>query len=134
MNKETIKDRSERILRKAGFDFGFDPDACKDCPGYCCRGESGRIWLNQGEIFQISNFLKVNVADFIGDYLRQKDNRLSIRERFTGNDFECIFFERSRHQCSIYAVRPMQCRRFPFWDYFRNHKDQVIKECPGIVG
>jgi Fe-S-cluster containining protein len=76
--------------------------------------------------------LKMNAVDFIGDYLRQESNRLSIRERFTGHDFECIFLESPQHKCSIYQVRPVQCRRFPFWNYFKKHKDQVIEECPGI--
>ena len=120
------------IVRKDGFDFGFDPDVCKACPSHCCRGESGRVWLDTQELFQICNFLNMNSIDFIQTYLNRVDNRLSIKERFSGYDFECIFLEGPEKKCSIYEVRPFQCRRFPFWDYFRKHKDQAIKECPGI--
>jgi Fe-S-cluster containining protein len=120
------------VIRRDGFDFGFDPDACADCPSRCCRGESGRIWVSQQEILRICNFLEMNVIDFIGDYLRQEENRRSIRERYTGHDFACIFLDGAQHKCSIYQVRPIQCRRFPFWDYFRKHKNQALKECPGI--
>ena len=120
------------VIRRDGFDFGFDPDACGDCPSRCCRGESGRVWVSQQEISRICIFLEMNAVDFIRDCLRQENNRRSIRERFTGHDFECIFLKGTRHKCSIYEVRPMQCRRFPFWDYFKKHKDQALKECPGI--
>ena len=120
------------IIRKHGFDFGFDSGACTDCPGYCCRGESGNVWINQREIHQICSFLKTNPIDFIQKYLNRIGNRFSIKERFTEHDFECVFFEGSQRQCSIYAVRPLQCRQYPFWEHFIKHKDQVIKECPGI--
>jgi len=120
------------VIQREGFDFGFDPGACGDCPSHCCRGESGRIWVNQQEIFQICNFLKMNAVDFIGRYLRREGNRLSITERFSGHDFECVFLEGPPYKCSIYDVRPMQCRQFPFWDYFRKHRDEAFKECPGV--
>jgi Fe-S-cluster containining protein len=121
------------VIRRDGFGFGFDPDACRDCPSRCCRGESGRIWVSQQEISRIRNFLEMNAIDFIRDYLRQESNRMSIRERFTGHDFECVFLEGPPYRCLIYAVRPMQCQLFPFWNYFKKHKGEVNKECPGIT-
>jgi Fe-S-cluster containining protein len=29
-------------------------------------------------------------------------------------------------------MRPEQCRRFPFWEYFKTHREQLVRECPGI--
>ena len=121
------------IVLREGFDFGFDPGACTACPGRCCCGESGYIWVNQQEILQISCFLKINSIDFIEKYLDRIGNRFSIKERITEHDFECVFFDGAKRHCSIYAVRPLQCIRYPFWNRFRRHKDQVIKECPGII-
>jgi Fe-S-cluster containining protein len=121
------------IIRKNGFDFGFDPSACADCPSHCCRGESGNVWVNQQEIRQICRFLNTEPIDCIQLYLIQIDNRLSIKERRTSEgDLECVFLEGTDKKCSIYAVRPRQCRRYPFWNEFRGHKDEVSKECPGI--
>ena len=120
------------IIEKAGFDFGFDPGTCTDCPSHCCRGQSGRIWVNQQEILQICNSLNMNAIDFIQKHTDRTGNRLSIKERHSGHDFECVFLEGAQKKCSIYEVRPTQCRQFPFWNYFRKHKDQAIKECPGI--
>ncbi len=121
------------IIRRDGFNFGFDPDACTDCPGYCCRGESGYIWVNQQEILKICCFLKINSIDFMKKYLDRIGNRFSIKERFTEHDFECVFLEGPKRRCSIYAVRPLQCLRYPFWKHFRRQPDQVIKECPGVT-
>jgi hypothetical protein len=44
------------ILKEKGFDFGFDPRACKNCPGYCCAGEPGHIWVNKEEIKKLPGF------------------------------------------------------------------------------
>lgn len=120
------------IIRKRGFDFGFDPGACKSCPGHCCCGESGYIWLTHRDVLVISSYLKLHAVDFVQKYLDRIDNRFSLKERRTENDFECVFFSASQKQCVIYEVRPSQCRQFPFWEHFRKHKDERITECPGI--
>jgi len=121
------------IIRRDGFDFGFDPSTCKKCPGHCCRGESGNIWVNHQEIIQICSLLQTNPVDYIQKYLNRIDNRFSIKERFTEHGFECVFFEGPQKLCSIYAVRPLQCRQYPFWEHFKKHTGHVIKECPGII-
>jgi Fe-S-cluster containining protein len=121
------------IIIKEGFNFGFNPDACRRCTGKCCHGESGRIWADQQEILQISTFLKINPIDYIQRYLNRIENRYSIKERFTQDDFECVFFDGSKNICSIYPVRPFQCRKYPFWEHFRLNMEQAIRECPGIV-
>jgi Fe-S-cluster containining protein len=46
---------------------------------------------------------------------------------------DCIFFVEGR--CSIHAVKPTQCRLYPFW--FRNVRSEqawqrTCRECPGI--
>jgi uncharacterized protein len=121
------------IKRKQGFDFDFDPGACRQCPGNCCRGESGHIWVNKHEISQISLLLKINTIDCINNYLVRVGNRFSIKERFLEPDFECVFFDGSQNRCAIYAVRPLQCSQYPFWERFKKDKGQLSKECPGII-
>jgi Fe-S-cluster containining protein len=121
------------IIRMDGFDFSFDPSACEECPGYCCCGESGKIWVSQQEILQICSLLQMNPIDFTLGYLNRIGNRFSIKERPAERGFECVFFQSSQNRCSIYAARPFQCRQYPFWEHFKKHKEQVIKECPGII-
>jgi len=135
MNQSKRLARSNKrdiYIRKKGFDFVFDPGACLDCPGHCCRGTPGSIWVSQQEILQICSFLEVNTIDFIQKFLKQIGNRVSIKERIKGHDFQCVFFDDLKCQCTIYAVRPFQCRQYPFWEYFRRYKDHVINECPGV--
>ena len=120
------------IIRKDGFNFSFDPGACANCSGRCCRGETGNVLVNQHEILQISQLLKINIFDCIQNYFIKTDNRFSIKERLADRDYNCIFLDDTTGKCSIYAARPDQCRRYPFWEHFRKHQDELFKECPGI--
>jgi len=123
---------SREIIQKEGFDFGFDPSACESCPGYCCHGESGNIWVNHEDILRMCRLLQTNPIDFIPQYFNRINNRLSIKERVGEYGLECVFFDSPQRCCSIYTVRPHQCRTFPFWEHFKRHKDELIRECPGI--
>jgi len=119
-------------IQRSGFDFVFDPGACETCPGYCCSGASGNVWVSCQEIEGICLFLQVNFIDFMERYLRRVENRFSLRERVGANGLECIFFDGIEKKCSIYTVRPSGCRTYPFWEHFKTHPEEVVKECPGI--
>ena len=120
------------ITRRAGFDFGFDPTACTVCSGHCCCGAPGKVWVNQQEILEIARVLQINIVDCLQLYCNRVDNRLAVREQFSEHGLACIFFDGPARRCAIYSVRPEQCRRFPFWDHFKKHRDQLVRECPGI--
>lgn len=120
------------VIQQAGFDYCFDTEACGECGGFCCRGASGHVWIGQGDVVRMSGFLKLNTVDFLAGYTERTDNRLVLRERRSADGFACIFFDRGRNRCTIYPVRPGQCRSFPFWNYFRNHREELLRECPGI--
>lgn len=124
------KDQLTGIIWKSGFDFGFNPAACKTCGGRCCRGESGRVWVDAAEIREIARFLGTNTVDLMQSHLQRIDNRLSIREQWDGEGFRCVFLECGAEvRCAIYPVRPRQCRQYPFWSRCR----PPAEECPGIV-
>jgi uncharacterized protein len=120
------------LLRRKGYAYAFDPAACANCAGRCCRGESGYIWVNRGEIDRIIAFLGTNPVDFMAHSVRQVDNRLSLCERWTGEEAVCLFFDVQAHRCRIYPVRPAQCREFPFWPHFRECPEELARECPGV--
>lgn len=121
-----------KLLRREGFDFGFDPSACRDCAGRCCRGESGHIWVSRTEIEQIASHLQCNTIDFMVTYVVHAGNRLSLREKETGSDLACVFFDLQACRCTVYPVRPSQCRHFPFWTQYRSNRTQLSADCPGI--
>jgi len=119
-------------MHKEGFNFTFDPLTCKNCRGICCQGSPGYIWVNSKEIYQISEFLGINSIDFISKYLRKVSYRFSLIENMSEAGLSCIFFDRDAVKCSVYPVRPGQCRQYPFWDRFRTHIDELMAECPGV--
>ena len=120
----------ENLISKEGFPYKFNQDACKECEGNCCIGESGYIWVNPTEIKNISKFLGLDEEEFKEKYLIKVGYKYSIKEKPYKDGFACIFFENG---CKIYEVRPTQCRTFPFWDYFKDRVDELKRECPGIV-
>ncbi len=121
-------------MSKEGYNYKFNPSECEACGGGCCTGESGYIWVKYDEIKQIAQFVNLTLEDFATIYLRKSKHRYSLIEKeIEPNNFACIFFDESIKRCSIYSVRPNQCRTFPFWEQFKNSKEEVQKECPAII-
>jgi Fe-S-cluster containining protein len=121
------------IIKKDGFDFAFDVAGCNNCDGNCCIGESGYIWISSNEIIVLSKLLNLSEDELKNRYLYKVKYKYSIRERkLSKNNYACIFFDLDKKCCSIYEARPIQCRTFPFWDYFKKNIEEVKKECPAI--
>ena len=102
---------------------------CRRC-GACCTGEPGYVYLRRGEAEAAARSLGMTAARFRRRYTRQADGRVSLREEADGR---CVFF--ADGVCRIYAVRPLQCRTFPFWRWnveCREHWEEIAEECPGI--
>ncbi|HQR73910.1 MAG TPA: YkgJ family cysteine cluster protein [Sulfurovum sp.] len=122
------------LLSEEGYTYMFTPSACEACGGHCCTGETGYIWAKYEEIDAMASFLTLSIEEFATRYLRKVKHRYSLIEKQLAPDnFACIFFDESKKRCSIYPVRPLQCRTFPFWEQFKNNEEEVRKECPGIV-
>ena len=123
------------------FPFHFNPDACHHCSARCCRGGSGNIWVTPDEMQRIIAHTGENPVDAIHQLFERREGRFSIKERCVGHgdgenngrEFRCIFLD-ERFQCTIYPVRPAQCRSFPFWDYYRSDErlNALLNECPGV--
>lgn len=120
-------------VKKDGFSFAFNPEACNECEARCCRGESGYIYVTKTEAEAICGFLEIDMKELIDKYLFKKSYKYSIKERQVGDDYECVFYDKDINGCSIYEARPTQCRTFPFWNYFKTRVDELKEECPGIV-
>jgi len=125
---------NNNLLSQDGYDYKFTPSACESCGGACCTGESGYIWAKYTEIEEMAKFLELTIEEFATMYLKKVKHRYSlIEKKLSDENYACIFFNEKLKQCSIYSVRPRQCRTFPFWETFKNNKEEVIKECPGII-
>ena len=84
----------------------------------------------------MARFLKLTPADFKKKYLRRVGLRYSLIEKQPSKD--CIFLNCAADQhskCSVYSVRPSQCRTWPFWKTNVRRRTAWIeagKDCPGI--
>jgi Fe-S-cluster containining protein len=88
--------------------------------------------MGDDEIDNISQKLKLKREDFIRQYTKQVDDRISLRDLEQDN-WNCIMLKNGK--CSIYEDRPLQCRTFPFWPQNICHEDKwehVKDDCPGI--
>lgn len=102
---------------------------CTRC-GKCCSGEPGFVWVNDDEIAAIAAFRGEPVDEVRGLYTRLARHKRTLRDN---GDGDCVFFDR-QEGCTIYDVRPRQCRTWPFW-----HSNVVSPEawqhtcavCPG---
>lgn len=122
------------IIREKEYPYAFDYSACASCGGKCCTGESGYIFVTINEIKKIAQHLDLSVNDFGVKYLYKKDYKYSINEvRQEDGSYECVFFDKKIGGCKIYEVRPSQCMKFPFWEYYKTRVDELKEECPGIV-
>ena len=84
---------------------------CTRC-GKCCTGEPGFVWVTDDELAAIAAFLGEPVEQVVAMYTRLAHRGRSLREKGNG---DCVFFERGVG-CTVYAVRPRQCRTWPFWE------------------
>jgi|FLOH01.1.fsa_nt_gi uncharacterized protein len=121
------------LINKEGFPYIFDSSACSTCQGRCCTGESGYIYVSKDEIENIANLLNLQIQEFVDTYLFKKGYKYSIKENQFNGSHECAFYDRESNGCKVYDARPLQCRTFPFWDYFKTRVDELKLECPGIT-
>lgn len=84
---------------------------CTRC-GHCCTGAPGVVWVNAAEIAALAAFLDEPAEHVAGLYTRPVEGGRSLREKVNG---DCVFFDRDKG-CTVYPVRPRQCRTWPFWE------------------
>ncbi|MBI2194349.1 MAG: YkgJ family cysteine cluster protein [Planctomycetes bacterium] len=102
---------------------------CTRC-GNCCTGFPGFVWVDAESIGVIAAYLKLSVEGFSRRFVRRAGDRLSLVER---DNYDCVFWDKDRG-CTIYPVRPAQCRTFPFWPEHlaaEANWESVRDRCPG---
>lgn len=86
---------------------------CNYCPGYCCYRLDGSVLLiDADDINRLARHFSISDGEVRKRFM---ENRYTFKVE---DDGSCIFQARDRmiKRCSIHAVRPMQCRRFPYSD------------------
>lgn len=108
---------------------------CTGC-GTCCSGPGeGYVWITKPEVKFLAEHLQLSIEDTHKKYLRRVITRHSIIEH--PNTKDCIFLSNAENcfGCSVYPVRPNQCRTWPFWDINLQNSDMwnsAAMTCPGI--
>jgi hypothetical protein len=111
---------------------------CTQC-GNCCTGGPGFVWISRREIVRLAEFLKITRQEVIEKYCRKIAGRLSLNEFRNPRDggYDCVFLKEqgSRRSCTIYPVRPLQCRTWPFWTSNLQSPQSwkfAGRKCPGM--
>ncbi len=121
---------------------------CTQC-GNCCTGGPGYVWISKGEIALLAEHLKITPADVVAKYCRKIDGKFSLKERRSpAGLYDCIFLKemsvpkqgddkvvQTIRACSVYSVRPLQCRTWPFWpENLSNEQawNHAAKRCHGM--
>ncbi|NQT84968.1 YkgJ family cysteine cluster protein [bacterium] len=102
---------------------------CQRC-GACCAGQPGYVWVTPPEAARMASWLGMPRVEFAGKYLRNAGSHDSLIELPDGR---CIFYADKR--CTIYRVRPVQCRTFPFWRSIIASPEawrRCQEKCPGM--
>ena len=102
---------------------------CTQC-GDCCTGEPGFVWVDDDEVAAIAKARGVPLREFIPMYTHEARGKRSLRERANG---DCVMFEKGKG-CTVYSVRPKQCRTWPFWKSNVETPEtweRTVQVCPG---
>jgi len=103
--------------------------SCTRC-GNCCTGEPGYVWVDDAEIDAIAQQRNEPRPEVLALYTRKSSRGPTLREKPNG---DCVFYDR-KIGCTIYQVRPRQCRTWPFWESnLRSPQswERIGKNCPG---
>lgn len=127
---------------------------CTQC-GNCCTGGPGYVWISDEEVEWLAVFLKLTPREVLARHCRKVGGRWTLKERRTpAGLYDCVFLTEietprakgkdlatgeaipmKRRGCSIYPVRPLQCRTWPFWESNLSSEeawDSASKKCPGL--
>jgi Fe-S-cluster containining protein len=115
---------------------------CTQC-GNCCTGGPGYVWMSSQEVDRLAEHLKLPREDVLKKHCRSIGGKISLKETKTeGGLYDCVFLTTSqdatgktKRGCSIYPVRPLQCRTWPFWDGLLASKEswtRTKRMCPGM--
>lgn len=104
---------------------------CTGCGG-CCTGFPGFVWVTAEEITLMAEKLNIPIKEFTRRFLRDAGGRMALKE--DPKSYDCVFLA-DKKRCTMYDVRPKQCKTFPFWPHTISSKeawDETALHCEGI--
>ena len=86
--------------------------SCTQCGQCCATAGDYYVYLTDEESERIRTYLQLSRNWFRRRYLQRLEEGEQVLA--AGADERCIFLD-AEGQCRVYAVRPVQCRTYPFW-------------------
>jgi Fe-S-cluster containining protein len=102
---------------------------CTQC-GHCCTGEPGFVWVDDDDLAALAEYRGETAEQVKALYTRWTDRGRTLREKLNG---DCVFYDRDAG-CTVYPVRPPQCRTWPFWESNLESREtwkHTCDVCPG---
>lgn len=87
------------------------------------------MYASENDFKKIAEFLEMDFNAFLKMFTFEHNGKVSLKSRPEG---PCVFYENG---CSVYGVRPTQCRTFPFWQEImksRTRWEMQSLMCAGI--
>jgi Fe-S-cluster containining protein len=90
------------------------------------------VYLSKDELAALTKHLGITRREFRRRYaFRDEDGWTQLKTA----ENRCVFLDPKTNACTVYPVRPTQCRTFPFWSGFvvdGEWTDEVRGLCEGI--
>jgi uncharacterized protein len=108
-----------------GLRFACQPGCTKCCDTH------GFVYITPDDLVRIAAYLGMTASDFEAKYVFRTRHLLRLRKPRRS---QCHFLTESG--CSVHAVKPAQCRLYPFWPELVAYRDiweyEGTRRCPGI--
>ena len=108
-----------------GLRFECQPGCTK-----CCDRD-GSVYISENDLLRIADHLGLTPAAFEAKYVYRTTYQLRLRKP---RNRQCEFLK-PNEGCTIHAVKPAQCRLYPFWPELVEYRDiweHEKRKCPGI--
>ena len=86
--------------------------SCTQCGQCCATAGDYYVYLTDEDSERIRTYLQLSRNWFRRRYLQSLEEGEQVLA--AGADERCIFLD-AEGKCRVYAVRPVQCRTYPFW-------------------
>jgi hypothetical protein len=112
--------------------------ACTQC-GACCSGSPGFVLFSPDEEAALAAHTGLSVQAFRAAYVHDTQVGPSLKEVPGPAGHDCVFLDRrtipGKAVCSVYHLRPAQCRTWPFWESTLSSEHawrRTAQGCPGV--
>ncbi len=109
------------------------PFKCQSQCGKCCDQPGGVVFLTKNDAHRIANHFDLSFDVFLKTHCTASMNGRTVLKSNQSTGV-CVFLNEKK-QCSIYEVRPQQCKAFPWWaENLRSSRqwEETKESCPGI--